>query len=59
MTKTSTPTNPKNLATAEPVRQLVQNEEKFYDAIKPQLDQLYKEPSDEVIAKILDYAKKR
>ncbi|WP_461788506.1 hypothetical protein [Pedobacter sp.] len=59
MTKTSTPNPPKNLSKKEVAEQLLQPEEKFYRELKPQLDELHREPSDETIAKILDYAKRR
>lgn len=59
MTQTSTPNPPKNLSKKEAAVQSLQPEDKFYKELKPQLDELYREPSDETIAKILDYAKKR
>ncbi|SOD15460.1 hypothetical protein SAMN06297358_2454 [Pedobacter xixiisoli] len=59
MTKTFTPTNLKNLSKPEAFDQQNQDDQKFYDGIKQQLDKLYREPSAETIAKILSYAKKR
>lgn len=59
MTKTFTPTNLKNLSKPEAFEQHNQDDQKFYEGIKQQLDQLYKEPSEETIAKILNYANKR
>ena len=59
MTKTFTPTNLKKQSKPEAFDQNNQDDQKFYENIKPQLDKLYKEPSEETIAKILNYAKKR
>ena len=58
MTKTFTPTQLKNLSAAKALEQ-GNADQKLYEAIKPKLDELYREPSDETIAKILKYAKKR
>lgn len=33
------------------------SEDEFYESIKPSLDLLKKEPSDEVVKKILDFSK--
>jgi hypothetical protein len=33
------------------------SEDEFYESIKPTLDELKKEPSDEVVQKILDFSK--
>lgn len=59
MTKTFTPTNLKNLSKPEAFDQPNQDDQKFYEGIKKQLDELYREPSEDTIAKILNYAKKR
>lgn len=59
MTKTFTPTPFKNLSTPTTLEQVENLDQKLYDAIKPKLDELYREPSEETIAKILKYAKKR
>lgn len=63
MIKTSTSLNSVNYqskqAAEEAVEQAKNQDEMFYDSIKPQLDQLIKDPSDETIEKILAYAKKK
>ncbi|WP_113636722.1 hypothetical protein [Nubsella zeaxanthinifaciens] len=59
MTQTSTPIHPKKSSKKEAAEQLLEPEENFYKALKPKLDELYKEPSEETITKILAYAKKR
>ncbi|MNK25904.1 hypothetical protein D3C87_442340 [compost metagenome] len=59
MTKTFTPTNLKNLSKLEVCEQNNQPDQNFYETIKPQLNKLFKEPSEETITKILNYAKKR
>lgn len=59
MTKTFTPTHLKNLSNPEALEQSEIPDQKFYEAIQPKLDELYRQPSDETIAKILKYAKKR
>ena len=59
MTQTSTPIHPKKSSKKEAVEQLLEPEENFYKALKPKLDELYKDPSEETIAKILAHAKKR
>lgn len=60
MTKTFTPTLFKNLSNPATLEQAENNpDQKLYEAIKPKLDELYREPSEETIAKILKYAKKR
>lgn len=62
MTKTFTPTNFKNLpkpSAPEQDNENAMDNQKFYENIKPSLDELYREPSEETIAKILAYAKKR
>jgi len=59
MTKTFTPTQFKNLSTPTTLEQGDTPDQKLYEAIKPKLDELYREPSEETIAKILKYAKKR
>ena len=58
MTKTFTPTKFKNLSNPN-FEQGDNPDQKLYEAIKPKLDELYREPSEETIAKILKYAKKR
>lgn len=61
MVKTSTSLNSVNYASPVPADEAVEqannHDEMFYDSIKPQLDQLIKDPSDETIEKILAYAK--
>jgi len=59
MTKTLTPTHLKNSSKSEAFESKHQENQKFYEGIKQQLDTLRKEPSEETIAKILNYAKKR
>lgn len=59
MTKTFTPTNLKKQSKPDAFDQSNQEDQKFYDNVKPQLDKLYREPSEDTIAKILNYAKKR
>lgn len=34
-------------------------DQEFYNSIKPKLDELYRNPSDETVAKILEYARKK
>lgn len=59
MTKTFTPTNLKKQSKPEAFDQNNHDDQKFYENVKPQLDKLYREPSEDTIAKILNYAKKR
>ncbi|RZK59897.1 MAG: hypothetical protein EOO91_03480 [Pedobacter sp.] len=63
MTKTSTPTNIVNFPNPQQVEKAVdvaeQQDQMFYNSIKPQLDELVKNPSDETIEKILAYSKKK
>ncbi len=59
MTKTFTQTNFKNLSKPESLEQSNMPDQNFYEVIKPQLNKLYRNPSDETIAKILNHAKKR
>lgn len=59
MTKTFTPTNLKNLSKSSTSEQGDLPEQQFYKTIKPKLDELYREPSGETIAKILKYASKK
>lgn len=63
MVKTSTSLNSVNFSSPVPAEKAVEpaktQDEMFYDNIKPQLDQLVKDPSDETIEKILAYAKKK
>lgn len=60
MVKTSTSTHSLNSCDAtsqKPVQMPEQQQdEMFYESIKPQLDQLIREPSNETIEKILAYA---
>lgn len=57
MTKTFTQTNFKKLSKSNPGDE--PSDQNFYKTIKPKLDELYREPSDETIAKILKYASKK
>lgn len=61
MVKTSTSPNSVNFSSPVPAEQAVEQanhqDEMFYNSIKPQLDQLIKDPSNETIEKILAYAK--
>jgi hypothetical protein len=61
MTKTSTPTHtvnfPKTQASENTACEAEQQDELFYNSIKPQLNELIKEPSAETIDKILAYSK--
>lgn len=63
MVKTSTSLNPVNFSSPVPdqnaVEQAKTQDEMFYDNIKPQLDQLIKDPSNETIEKILAYANQK
>ncbi len=63
MVKTSTSTNSVNFSSPSPAEQAVEpvetQDEMFYDNIKPILDQLITDPSDETIERILAYAKKK
>ena len=63
MVKTSTSLNSVNFSSQVPAENAVEQaktqDEMFYDNIKPQLDKLIKDPSDETIEKILAYAKKK
>lgn len=63
MVKTSTSLNSVNFSSPVPVEETVEQaktrDEMFYDNIKPQLDQLIKDPSNETVDKILAYAKKK
>jgi hypothetical protein len=61
MTKTSTPNHTVNFQNA-PAQEAVDEGEQdalFYNSIKPQLNELIKDPSDETISKILAYNKKK
>lgn len=62
MVKTSTSQHPVNLSNNAPtemeLEQTIPQDELFYKSIKPQLDQLVMNPSDETIEKILAYSKK-
>lgn len=57
MTKTSTPTRFKKLSKQEPSRGGDVPEPEFYNSIKPKLDELFTNPSEETINKILNYAR--
>lgn len=63
MVKTSTPLNSVNFSSPIPAEQAVEQanhqDELFYDSIKPQLDKLIKDPSNETIEKILAYARQK
>jgi len=62
MTKTFTPIRFKNLPISNAPEHNNESDmetQKFYETIKPKLDELYKEPSEETIAKILAYANKK
>ncbi|MFN0291290.1 hypothetical protein [Pedobacter helvus] len=59
MTKTFTPPNQKNVSKTETNEPSNQPDQHFYGSIKQQLNKLYREPSEETITKILNYAKKR
>jgi hypothetical protein len=63
MTKTSTPSQivnfPKPEATVAVADEGEQQDLLFYNSIKPQLDELVKNPSDETMQKILAYSKKK
>lgn len=59
MIKTFTPTNFKNLSEVQGLEQVELSNEKFYTSIKQNLNKLHRDPSEETIAKILNYAKKR
>lgn len=59
MTKTFTQTNLKNLSKQNALEQGDNSDQNFYKTIKPKLDELYREPSEDTIAKILNYANKK
>ncbi|RZL30097.1 MAG: hypothetical protein EOP00_36915 [Pedobacter sp.] len=63
MTKTSTSTNlvssPSTQPTEKAAAEAEQQDELFYNSLKPQLDKLIKNPSDESISKILAYSKSK
>lgn len=64
MTKTSTSLHTVNYPNQQSVEttttaQAKNQDEMFYDSIKPQLDKLFKDPSDETIKKILAHSKKK
>ncbi|MDQ8005668.1 hypothetical protein [Pedobacter sp.] len=59
MTKTFTQTNLKNLSKSKALEQGDNSDQNFYKTIKPKLDELFREPSEETIAKILKHAQKR
>lgn len=63
MTKTSTSLHTVNYPNQQPAEittaQVKNQDEMFYNSIKPQLDKLFKDPSDESIKKILAYSKKK
>lgn len=57
MTKTFTPTSPVDLPAEKVADEADQQGKLFYNSIKPQLNELIKDPSDEVINKILAHSK--
>ena len=61
MTKTATPNHIVNFTNPQPAQNAVdevdQQDLMFYNSIKPQLNELVKNPSDETINKILAYSK--
>jgi hypothetical protein len=62
MTKTSTSNhivNFQNTPVQEAVDEGQQQDALFYNSIKPQLNELIKDPSDEIISNILAYSKKK
>ena len=59
MTKTFTPTSFKKLSKQESSGDDDLPDQEFYNNIKQKLDELYRNPSDETIAKILEYARKK
>lgn len=63
MTKTATPTKivnyQKSLQAEKAIDEMEQQDQIFYNSIKPQLDELVKNPSDETINMILAYSKKK
>ena len=63
MTKTATSLHSVNYPNQQPVEitteQSKNQDDMFYNSIKPQLDELFKDPSDETIKKILAYSKKK
>lgn len=63
MTKTSTSSQLANFSNLEATPTVAdeaeQQDQLFYNSIKPQLNELVKNPSDETISKILAYAKKK
>ncbi|TKC07927.1 hypothetical protein FA048_12235 [Pedobacter polaris] len=63
MTKTSTPNNLVSSPNTQPLEKVAveaeQQDELFYNSIKPQLNKLVKDPSEETIAKILAYSKSK
>lgn len=61
MTETSTPINHLNYeqSNSESMETLDTADMLFYNSVKPELDALIKTPSEETIAKILAYAKRK
>lgn len=57
MTKTSTSISPIDLPAEKAVDEADQQGKLFYNSIKPQLNELIREPSEDVIQKILSHAK--
>ena len=59
MTKTSTPNQTVNFQNAaqETIDEGEQQDVLFYNSIKPQLNELIKDPSDETISRILAYSR--
>ncbi len=59
MIKTFTPTSFKKLSKQESSGGDDLPEQEFYDSIKPKLNELYRNPSEETITNILKYARKK
>lgn len=59
MVKTSTSLNSVNHPASQPIEVMKNQDELFYESIKPQLNELIKDPSDECIERILAYAKEK
>jgi hypothetical protein len=59
MTKTFTLTTFKNLSKKSTLNSKDLPEHELYHQIKPKLDELYRDPSEETIEKILNYANKK
>jgi hypothetical protein len=63
METTATPSKivnlPKPLQAEKALDELDPQDQIFYNSIKPQLDELIKDPSDKIINKILAYSEKK